>query len=338
MATVVGLADLQDEAQKPASVFDFGPGAHQCWYPIALSAQVPKGKVVGRAFADGRIVIYRGEDGCARAMSAYCRHMGADLGFGGEVTGNAIRCPYHHWAYGDGGRCVRIPSGDSIPRQANLFQFPVKEQFGLIWMFFGEEPLYELQTFPEFDEQKHVARSYISKHDTLHCEPWMFTTNIYDFVHLKHLHGMHIKNSDIEEIDPYRSRMSWDADLGDKGAGGWRPEIYVYGMNSIRTKGDQGGRLKWYIAAGSPFGQDGLRFFFTFVTTKDDGAEEAFDRWTAMHARIQNEDVPILNNMRYGDFNLVKSDQTLTRFMRKAMKYPRTSMKELEKKARILKA
>jgi phenylpropionate dioxygenase-like ring-hydroxylating dioxygenase large terminal subunit len=259
--------------------------------------------------------------------------MGADLGVGGEVVGNTIRCPYHHWAYGEGGRCVGIPSGDQIPKTANLFEFPLQEQFGLIWIFFGEKPLYELQSFPEFDPEKHVAKSYQSEHEPLFCAPWMFTTNIYDFVHLRFLHQVKIDRSNIEEIDPYRTRMSWDADMGEKAQGGWRPDIYVYGMNSIRTMGDQGGRLKWYIAAGSPLGREGLRFFFTIITTKDDGAEEFLDRQAAMHARIQNEDVPILNNLRYRDFNLVKSDQELMRFLRKVPKYPRTSMKELEKKA-----
>jgi phenylpropionate dioxygenase-like ring-hydroxylating dioxygenase large terminal subunit len=331
--TIATTGDSWDDADKRGSVFDLGPGAHQCWYPVALSSQVPAGKVIGRDFADGRIILYRGQDGGLRAMSAYCRHMGTDLSVGGEVIGNTIRCPYHHWAYGDGGRCVQIPSGDAIPKSANLFQFPLKEQFGLIWIFFGEEPLYELQTFPDFDAEKHVVRSYVSEHDTLHCEPWVFTTNIYDFVHLRFLHNMKIINSDIQEVDPYRSRMSWDVDLGEKAAGGWRPEIYVYGVNSIRTVGDQAGRLKWYIAASSPFGREGTRFFFTIVTTKGDGAEEFLDRQAAMHARIQNEDVPILNNLRYGNFNLVKSDQAMMRFMRKVLKYPRTSMQELEKKA-----
>lgn len=333
VASVSMIENSMDESAKGSSIFDLGPGAHQCWYPVALSSQIPAGKVFGTDFADGRIVLYRGEDGTVRAMTAYCKHMGADLSFGGEVIGNDIRCPYHHWAYGEGGRCSDIPSGDAIPKKANLFQFPLREQFGLIWIFFGEEPLYELQGFPDFDEEKHVAQSYKSQHDMLFCEPWMFTTNIFDFVHLRLLHGMNIDKTDIEEVDPYRSRMSWDADLGEKGEGGWRPEIYVYGMNAIRTMGDQGGRMKWYIAASAPLGRDGTRFFFTIITTKGDGAEEFLDRQAAMHASIQNEDVPILNNLRYGDFKLVKSDQAMMQFMRKVLKYPRTSISELEKRA-----
>src|SRR3546814_12903347 len=104
-----------------------GPVAQQCWYPIALSRDLPKGKFIGSDLADGRVVIFRGEDGVARVMSAYCKHMGADLSVGGDIVGNDVRCPYHHWTYGDGGKCTGIASGDPIPRESNLASFPTAE-------------------------------------------------------------------------------------------------------------------------------------------------------------------------------------------------------------------
>jgi phenylpropionate dioxygenase-like ring-hydroxylating dioxygenase large terminal subunit len=332
----LAMADPVDSPSERASVFDLGPGAHECWYPVALSSDVPQGKVIGRDVGDGRIVIYRGEDGVVRAMSAYCKHMGADLSVGGEVVGNNIRCPFHHWAYGDGGQCKHIPAGDDIPKRANLFQFASREQFGLIWVFYGKTPLYELQTFEDFDEEKHVARSFQAQlDDRLDCEPWMFTTNVFDIVHLRFLHKVNIINSDIEEIDPYRRRMWWEADMGEKAAGGLRMTIHVYGMNSLRTQGDQGGRLKWYIAASVPSVREGTKFFFTMVTTKDEGADEFLDRQTVMHTQILNEDVPILNNMRLDELLLVPSDRAMARFMRSVLKYPRVTMKALERSAKM---
>lgn len=328
-------ADLTDSSSGRSPIFDLGPGAHECWYPVALSSAVPQGGVIGREIADARIVVYRGEDGVVRAMSAYCKHMGADLSVGGEVVGNNIRCPFHHWAYGDGGQCKHIPAGDAIPERANLFHFETREQFGLIWVFFGKAPLYALQTFEDFDETKHVARSYeIALNDQLNCEPWIFTTNVFDIVHLRFLHGVNIVNSDIEEVDAYRRRMSWVADMGEKAAGGLRMTIDVYGMNSLRTQGDQGGRLKWYIAGSVPSARQGTKFFLTIVTTKEPGAEEFLDRQAAMHTQIINEDLPILNNMRLDELLLVPSDRAMTRFMRSVLKYPRVTMKTLEQSVR----
>lgn len=331
----LATADPADSSSERAPVFNLGPGAHECWYPIALSSEVPQDKVIGREIGDARLVVYRGEDGVVRAMSAYCKHMGADLSVGGDVVGNNIRCPFHHWSYGDGGQCKHIPAGDQIPKGANLFQFVTREQFGLIWVFFGKEPLYELQTFEDFDESKHVARSYsIELNEKLNCEPWIFTTNVFDLVHLRFLHGVNIVNSDIEEIDPYRRRMSWVADMGAKAAGGLRMTIDVYGMNSLRTQGDQGGRLKWYIAGSVPSVREGLRFFLTIVTTNEPGAEEFLDRQAAMHTQIINEDLPVLNNMRLDELLLVPSDKAMTRFMRAVLKYPRMTIKALERSVR----
>lgn len=329
-------ADRAEGSSERASVFNLGPGAHECWYPIALSTSVPQGEVIGREIGDARIVVYRGEDGVVRAMSAYCKHMGADLSFGGEVIGNNIRCPFHHWAYGDGGQCKHIPAGDDIPKRANLFQFEAREQFGLIWVFYGKTPLYDLQTFEDFDEAKHVARSYeIQLDDKLTCEPWIFTTNVFDIVHLRFLHGVNVVNSNIEDIDPYRRRMSWVADMGEKAAGGLRMTINVFGMNSLLTRGDQGGRLKWYIAGSVPSDREGTKFFLTIVTTNEPGAEEFLDRQAAMHTRIINEDLPVLNNMRLDELLLVPSDRAMARFMRSVVKYPRVVMKELERFARL---
>lgn len=329
-------ADPSEGSSERASVFNLGPGAHECWYPVALSSDVAQGGVIGREVGDGRIVIYRGEDGVIRAMSAYCKHMGADLSMGGEVVGNNIRCPFHHWAYGDGGQCKIIPAGDDIPKRANLFHFEAREQFGLIWVFYGQKPLYELQTFEDFDETKLVARSYeVKLNDKLNCEPWLFTMNVFDIVHLRFLHGVNIVNSDIEEIDPYRRRMSWVADMGEKAAGGLNMTINVYGMNSLRNKGDQGGRLKWYIAGSVPSVREGTKLFLSIVTTNEPGAEEFLDRQAAMHTQIINEDLPVLNNMRFDELLMVPSDRAMTRFMRAVLKYPRVTMKALERSVRL---
>ena len=319
------------EARKPRYVGDLGPGAHQNWYPIALSTSVAKGKAIGSDLADGRVVIYRGEDGVVRVMSAYCKHMGADLSFGGEVIGNNIRCPYHHWAFGDGGKCKNIASGDPIPKGASLANLPTAEEYGLIWVFLGETPLYERQTFPDFGGEYLYRAFEVELEDKLFAEPWIFTSNIFDVVHNRVVHNLNIAEPRIEEVSPYLRRMLWDAvHDGVKKTGALRQNIDVYGTNSIRTMGEHDGRKKWYIAANTPCGRQGTRVFFTILTPKDDEAEEHLDRWQALHNRFINEDVPILNNLRYRDLHLVAADKAMGRFIAAARDYPRTTLDALE--------
>lgn len=320
------------EARRRAVIADLGPGAHQCWYPIALSQDVPKGKVVGSDLADGRVVIYRGEDGAVRVISAHCMHMGADLSVGGDVVGNDIRCPYHHWAYGDGGRCTHIPSGDAVPKGSSLASLPTAERLGLIWVFLGETPLYALPTFDEYDERTHQFRAFeIQLEYKLAVEPWVFTTNVFDVVHNRVVHGLQIAEPEIEEVTPFLRRMSWNAaHTGEKQAGAWRPDIEVIGTNGIRTRSEIDGRFKWYVAAMTPCGRAGTRVFFSLVTTRDDQAEEYLTTWQAMHNRFVNEDLPILNNMRVGNLHLVGADRSMARFIRAAREYPRTTIDALE--------
>lgn len=61
--------------------------------------------VVGKNLA-----VYRGEDGRAHALDAYCCHNGANLAVGGLVKGSCLECPFHGWQFrGDDGKCMQIP-------------------------------------------------------------------------------------------------------------------------------------------------------------------------------------------------------------------------------------
>ena len=68
----------------------------ESWFPVCMSSELSVGRVIGRSFLDGRVAIFRGEDGVARVFSAYCPHLGADLA-AGKVVGNRIQCGFHLW-------------------------------------------------------------------------------------------------------------------------------------------------------------------------------------------------------------------------------------------------
>lgn len=54
--------------------------------------------------------MFRGQDGQAYVVDAYCPHLGASLAAGGRVVGNCIECPFHGWQFqGEDGKCTRIP-------------------------------------------------------------------------------------------------------------------------------------------------------------------------------------------------------------------------------------
>src|SRR3546814_19463133 len=124
-------------------------------------------------------------------MSAYCKHMGADLSVGGDIVGNDVRCPYHHWTYGDGGKCTGIASGDPIPRESNLASFPTAEKLGLTWDCVGETPLYAMPTFDEYNEKDFALRAFeITLHYNMLIVSRDLTTTAFDVVHNRQLRAL----------------------------------------------------------------------------------------------------------------------------------------------------
>ena len=130
----------------------------QSWFPVALASELVAEQILGLEFLDGKIVLFRAPDGTVRAMSAYCPHVGADLSVGKIVDGR-VQCAFHHWEYSTEGICVKTGIGDPPPKTACLFVFPVQERYGIIWVFNGEEPLFDLPQMPYPDDEL-VMSSY----------------------------------------------------------------------------------------------------------------------------------------------------------------------------------
>ena len=48
-------------------------------------------------YFDREMIGWRTASGEAVVMDAYCEHLGAHLGYGGQVEGEVIQCPFHGW-------------------------------------------------------------------------------------------------------------------------------------------------------------------------------------------------------------------------------------------------
>jgi len=74
-----------------------------------VSSVLAPGQYLSANLAGIGVFAIRGKDGALRGFRNICRHRGARLL--ADRTGNCglIRCPYHHWAYGDTGRLVQAP-------------------------------------------------------------------------------------------------------------------------------------------------------------------------------------------------------------------------------------
>lgn len=335
MATVAQLDS--NEAATRRGIYEPFNEYHMCWYPVAVAAEIKAGEVRSIKFCDSRIAVFRGEDGIVRAVSARCKHMGADVGLG-RVVGNNVQCPYHHWEYNGEGSCVRIPSGDKIPNGTKLFNFPCEESQGLIWVFLGKEPSYPVPVVPNCEEGKVLSRSFeLVLEKPMLVEPWVFGTNTFDFAHFKAVH--HFNMDDVTVVQN-KDEMYWEGnveitDEGKEFKGFLRLE--AIGTGSVITyMKEEGKSPKRHIAGLVSKGDEGLGIFFTVFAELADDSEEAhkdavkrLDELERLHRIIPLEDLEVLNSIEFGKVRLTEVDKELATFLGYIASYPRTTVAKL---------
>ena len=88
---------------------DFPPPYPNGWLPIIESQELKKGQIIPIHSLGHDLVIYRGISGVVYVLDAYCPHLGANLGVGGTVVGDEIKCPFHGWKFNSEGECTYVP-------------------------------------------------------------------------------------------------------------------------------------------------------------------------------------------------------------------------------------
>lgn len=293
----------------------------QSWYPVCLSSEVAQGTVIGRGFLDGRIAIFRGEDGVACVTSAYCPHVGADLSVG-RVVGNRVQCAFHQWEYDVQGRCVKTGIGDPPPRNAVLFVFPSVERWGIIWAFNGERPLFELPDLGYSEDQMLIGTYKMAEPN--HCDPWVFAANTPDMQHLKVVHKVKFAVDDPHELvqwDDYGLHYNVKADH----QGGVKID-WIIGLRGTGFFWRTGTYGDFWCAAVSGFGIPSpgmLQVYGAYMVLKGPKGEENFGTARGITERTLGEDRDILNTIHYRHGTFTAGDRTLARYLSIVRNFPR---------------
>ena len=305
-----------------------GLGHPYGWYPVSLSSEIAVGQVIGVDVCDARLAIFRGEDGLARATSAFCKHMGSDLSVG-DVVGNEVRCAFHHWTYDGDGVCTKIPSGDRIPAAARLTPFRTEDKWGIIWVYWGlGDPIYPLPAFEEWNENEWTYRAgKMPWPDGMPIEPFVLSANGFDFQHFRVVHGLDL-DPEIE-WNQYSARWRHSLPQETLGVGEVYTDFHYFGMNSMVVRSTRGDEVLSNIAAGVPRGARGPAYYYSVITMKGPDAEQILDQQQAFIIDVGLEDIPIVSSLRLGDEHLVASDRKLARFLRMYRDFPKCTMADI---------
>lgn len=164
------------------------------WFCVCYSDELAKGEVKLLRYFGQDLALWRGEDGQARVIDAYCKHYGANMGVGGKVHGNMLECPFHAWRWNGDGSCGDIPYSRAIPPKAKkadcVPSWPIAEMNGqmLVWYHPDREaPHWEPVEFPDAglpdwtEYRKYEWLTYTALEN--------MADNAVDVSHFKYVHG-----------------------------------------------------------------------------------------------------------------------------------------------------
>jgi phenylpropionate dioxygenase-like ring-hydroxylating dioxygenase large terminal subunit len=297
----------------------------QNWNPIMQAADLPAGEIMGTEFLGSRVIVYRDKAGKPVVQTAYCPHLGSDL-MGGALVDGEVRCPYHHWQFAADGKCSRIPSITTAPpRAARIFNYPSAEKWGIIWAFNGEEPTYDIPGFLDVEDDEMIYRNY--HHGRRNCEPWLPSSNSFDFQHLSTVHGIMDVHASGVTWEKYKASIRQDTPTRKVNSavfgGTWSSLHAMYGDGTER----------FFMAGSCQVGPRVCDSFLVFGMRKRDAEklspaelEATLEKQLGYLKKIYAEDDEILFKMRLrprGEAKLIQPDTHLAKFFDYLAEFPK---------------
>lgn len=273
------------------------------WFQIAYSDELEAGKAEPLHYFGRDYVLYRGEDGVARVFDAYCPHLGAHLGYGGKVEGNAIRCPFHGWRYDCSGKCDEIPYGKRIPPSAKLTAHPVTERNGLVMLWHhagGNAPEWEVPVVEQFGAEGWSP--YVKRRWKIRTHNQDMAENSVDQAHFRYVHGtLTVPQSQATTEGPLLhvlSQMKMGTPMGEVD-GSIESKSWGFGFGQVLFRGIVETCL---VTSVTPI--DGeyvdVRFSFMVKSLGDERTTRGVGKALVMDIEKQmREDIPIWENKAF---------------------------------------
>jgi cholesterol 7-dehydrogenase len=314
------------------------------WYCLAWSREIEEKGVKNVEALGNHFAIFRGENGEAYVLDAYCPHLGANIACGGSVKGNALQCPFHGWEFrGEDGKCINIPYANGpIPSNAKTKSWPTMEMNGQILVWFdaeGREPMWAPPAIPGIEEGSWSRRGH-TRH-TINAHIQEVPENGADVPHLNFLHGpIVLAGNDLRtthkpsKLNPISwLQHTWDAgwkpgkgDLGHIAFLTLRHGISLFGHDipllALELEAQQVGPGIVYLVFKCPFGQGAfVQSLLPVGPLEQIVTHEVWGEWRLptvvakfmLHGEAMQveRDVMVWNNKRFNNKPVLTKDEGL---------------------------
>ncbi|MDB5281085.1 MAG: cholesterol desaturase daf-36 [Bacteroidota bacterium] len=214
-----------DQETEDKRAENYPPPYPNGWFNLCSARDVKKGKVIEVEALGQKFAVFRGEDGKVGVLDVYCPHLNANLAEG-CVKGNNVVCPFHGWEFNKEGKCAKIPYSDTVPKTAKTKAWEVKENWGLILIWYhSENQVPTWHTDGHFEEIKNY-KFHSKSSDILRIHLQDFAENGADYAHFGVVHNIltipfahhfinvnHICNIEFGEGD--KSHMAYFTDIAE---------------------------------------------------------------------------------------------------------------------------
>lgn len=274
------------------------------WFKVALPHELEEGNLLTRRYFGTDLVLWRDADGAVVCQEAYCPHLGAHLGVGGQVEGSCIHCPFHGWVFDARGDNVEVPYADRPNRAARLRTFPSLEHAGVVFAWYHpaqDPPLWDLMEVEEFEDPEYGP--YQVYDFTVRTCLQEMGENGFDHAHFQYVHSHpRVGRTEKVEFSGY-DRMVLTSQEFPSSKGPVDARIDVFGRGPgfaiTRYRGLIDASL---IGCSTPIDDETVQLSFLF-TLKNPGDDEhvrriadAFVRSVTSEVR---QDIPIWESKRY---------------------------------------
>ncbi|MBW1831762.1 MAG: Rieske 2Fe-2S domain-containing protein [Deltaproteobacteria bacterium] len=291
----------------PMNARFFTPPIPNGWFQVAYSDEIKPGDVKSLKYFGDDLVVWRSEDGELSVLDAFCPHLGAHLGHGGQVKGNSIECPFHAWQFGTDGKCTAVPYAEHVPRKARLPKWRTQEVANMVMVWHhaeGEPPNFEIpDEIAEWGSKAGVRNEewteFTERQWTIRTSNQEMAENAVDTAHFHYLHGTTNMPKSEASAEGAILRVRSDAGMETpRGTveGSIESLNYGFGLAIVRFKGIV---ETLNVATMTPIDADHIHLRFNFCVKQTAGAEMARGVGKAFVAEVTRQleqDIPIWEN------------------------------------------
>jgi len=167
------------------------------WYAAAWDAEI-KQALLPRTICGKHVVMYRKSDGAIAALEDACWHRLVPLSKG-RLEGDTLVCGYHGLKFNAQGRCIFMPSQETINPSACVRAYPAVERHRFIWLWMGDPALADPAKIT--DMHWNDDRAWAGDGKTIHvkCNYRLVVDNLMDLTHESFVHSSSIGNDAVAE-------------------------------------------------------------------------------------------------------------------------------------------